>query len=72
MSKDTINVDGKDVVVREDTAKAYRGVNWALISIGAFIIILGVVFAIFFLGAASDGEINTPAGAGNGTGPSSR
>ena len=72
MSKDTIKVDGEDVVVREDTAKAYRGVNWALISIAAFILILSIVFGIFFLGAASDGEIKTPAGAANSTGPSSR
>lgn len=65
MSKEVIHRDGKDVVVREDTAKAFRGVNWALMSIGAFIIILGILFAIFFLGAAGDGSVQTPSQAAN-------
>jgi hypothetical protein len=39
MSKEVITVDGQDKVVREDTAKAYRGVNWALISLAAFVLI---------------------------------
>ena len=72
MSKDTIKVDGEEVVVREDTAKAYRGVNWALISIGAFILILGAVFAFFFIGAASDGDLQTPKQAANTTNTNSR
>jgi hypothetical protein len=65
MSKDVINVDGKDVVVREDTAKAYRGVNWALISIAAFAVIAGIVMFIFFAGSAADGKLETPANATN-------
>ena len=28
MAKDTITKDGEEVVVREDTAKAYRFVRW--------------------------------------------
>ena len=56
MSKDVINVRGEDVVVREDTAKAFRGVNWALLSIGAFIVITFILLFIFFFGAAT----NTP------------
>ncbi len=39
MSKEVINVDGEEKVVREDTAKAYRGSNWALMSLAAFILI---------------------------------
>ncbi len=39
MSNEVIKVDGDEVVVREDTAKAYRGVNWALMSLAAFILI---------------------------------
>ncbi len=39
MSKEVISVDGQEKVVREDTAKAYRGVNWALISVAAFVLI---------------------------------
>jgi len=61
MSKDVINVEGKDTVVREDTAKAYRGVNWAWLSIGGFIVILAIVFALLFLRAAKDGSVQSPA-----------
>lgn len=39
MSKQTITVDGEERVVREDTAKAFRGVHWALLSVAAFILI---------------------------------
>jgi len=60
MAKDVINVDGQDIVVREDTAKAFRGVHWALWSIGAFIVIAGILFVIFFIGAASDGNVERP------------
>jgi flagellar basal body-associated protein FliL len=61
MAKDVIHTDGEDVVVREDTAKAFRGVNWALISVAAFIIIVAVLFMVFFFGSAADGSIETPA-----------
>ena len=60
MAKDLINIDGQDEVVREDTAKAFRGVHWALVSIAAFVVITGVLFGIFFLGAVSDGKIESP------------
>ena len=65
MSKDVINVRGEERVVREDTAKAYRGVNWAYLSIGGFILIAAIVAAILFLGAARDGSIETPAQTAN-------
>ncbi len=61
MSKDVISVDGKDIVVREDTAKAYRGVNWALASVITFVAITAALFIIFTVTAASDGEVKTPA-----------
>lgn len=61
MSKEVIHIHGEDVVVREDTAKAFRGVNWAIISIAAFILITAFLFAVFFLGAARDGKIESPA-----------
>lgn len=48
MSKDVINVGGEKKVVREDTAKAYRGTVWALISVAAFIIIGAILFLAFF------------------------
>jgi len=65
MSKDVIKVDGEDTVVREDTAKAFRGVNWAIASIAIFIAIMLVLVFVFFLGSASDGKVESPAGAAN-------
>ena len=53
MSKDVITVHGEDVVVREDTAKAFRGVNWALLSIAAFVIIALFLLFTFFFSAAT-------------------
>lgn len=61
MSKDVIHVHGEDVVVREDTAKAFRGVNWAIVSIGAFVIISAILFFMFFVRAAKDGSVESPA-----------
>jgi hypothetical protein len=49
MSKQVITVEGEQRLVREDTAKAYRGVYWALISILAFIIIAAMLFFGGFL-----------------------
>ena len=60
MSNQVIHTNGEDVVVREDTAKAFRGVNWALLSIGAFILIAGILFLFFFWGSAKDGTIESP------------
>ena len=64
MSKQVITVDGQDTVVREDTAKAFRGVHWALLSLAAFILIAALLFLGGFLKVASDGRIdnNPPAG----------
>jgi len=62
MSKDVINVHGEDVVVREDTAKAFRGVNWAVISIGAFIAIMVIVAVVFFANSGSRGTVQDPRG----------
>ena len=46
MSKDVITVHGEDVVVREDTAKAYRGGDWAMISLAAFIVICELLLPV--------------------------
>ena len=61
MAKDVINIDGQDTVVREDTAKAFRGVNWMIIVLISFVVIVGVVTADFFIRAASVGTIESPA-----------
>ena len=54
MSKEVINVGGEEKVVREDTAKSYRGVVWALLSVGAFIIIAAILLIGGFLSTATD------------------
>jgi hypothetical protein len=61
MSKDVINVHGEKRVVREDTAKAYRGVNWAYASIIGFIIIAALIAAVLFMRGARDGNLDNPA-----------
>ena len=60
MSKDVIHMEGKDVIAREDTVKAFHGVNWALLSIAAFVLIAAALFIFFFLGATRDGSIESP------------
>ncbi|MFM9904624.1 MAG: hypothetical protein ACKVQJ_08655 [Pyrinomonadaceae bacterium] len=67
MSKDVIKVDGEDVVVREDTAKAYRFVHWGVITAAIGLIIMIALFAIFFWRAASDGKLVSPADSSKST-----
>jgi hypothetical protein len=61
MTKQVINVSGEDVVVREDTAKAYRGVYWALLSIGAFVLITALLFVGGFFAMLTGPAANAPA-----------
>lgn len=56
MAKDVINVGGEDKVVREDTAKSFRGTNWALVSIGGIILILALLLLGFFLKSATNDQ----------------
>lgn len=55
MSKEVINVGGEEKVVREDTAKAYRGTIWAILSVGAIIIIAAILLLGGFLTSVTDG-----------------
>ena len=61
MSKDVINVGGEDTVVREDTAKSYRGTIWALLSLAAILIIGAILFFGFGLGSMSSDDLKSPA-----------
>ena len=61
MAKDVIEVDGKDVVVREDTAKAYRFVHWGVVTAAIALAIIALLFFTFFWKAASDGKVESPA-----------
>ena len=60
MAKDVITVDGEERVVREDTARSYRGTIWALLSVLAFIIIAAILFLSGVIGGAADGGLQTP------------
>lgn len=61
MARDVVNVDGEDVVVREDTAKQSRFKVWGA-TVAALCLALMVVLAvIFFVRAGSDGKIESPA-----------
>jgi len=60
MSKDVVHIDGEDVVVREDTAKAFRGVNWAIVSIGAFVIIAALLLITFAVVGTRDSSTGSP------------
>lgn len=62
MSKDVIHVGGEDVVVREDTAKSYRGVVWALGSIGIILLVTAIIlFLVIFRSATDDKPATNPA-----------
>ncbi len=61
MAKDVIKVDGEDKVVREDVAKSYRGVIWALLSVGAFVIVALILLLGFLSTAVDDSTTKTPA-----------
>ena len=56
--KQTISVDGQEQVVREDTAKAFRGVHWALLSVAAFILIVLALFLGGVIKMGSDGGVD--------------
>ena len=60
MAKQLIDVDGREVMVREDVAKAYRGVNWMALSLAAFVLLVAVVAAFFLMTATSDGDVKPP------------
>jgi hypothetical protein len=60
MAKDVITVDGEERVVREDTAKSYRGIIWALTSVAIFIIILAVLVFSGALTRIFNGNIDSP------------
>ena len=60
MAKDVIHLHGKDLVVREDRARAFRGVRWGHIVV---IIGLGLMVALgigFFVYTSKDGTIESP------------
>lgn len=61
MSKQVITSQGEEHLVREDTAKSFRGTYWALFSIGAFVIIAAILFFGGFLSSLTGTSIDSPA-----------
>ena len=61
MSKQVITTHGEQHVVREDTAKSFRGVYWALFSIAAFIIIAAALFFGGVLTSLFGTSVDSPA-----------
>jgi hypothetical protein len=49
MANDIITVHGEDVVVREDTAKAFRFVRWGMITAGLCLSTMIILFIVLFL-----------------------
>jgi hypothetical protein len=60
MSKQVITAGGEEHLVREDTAKSFRGVHWALFSVAAFIIIVAILFFGGFLASLTDRGVQSP------------
>lgn len=61
MSKQVITTGGQQHLVREDTAKSFRGVYWALISVAAFVLIAAILFFGGFLTSLTTGRTDSPA-----------
>ncbi|MFN2413498.1 MAG: hypothetical protein ABR535_10675 [Pyrinomonadaceae bacterium] len=61
MANQAINLNGEEKVVREDTAKSFRGVHWALLSLLAFIVIAAIIFLTGLFSSVTDGGLQSPA-----------
>ena len=61
MSKQVITAGGEQHLVREDTAKSFRGVHWALLSLAAFVIITAILFFGGFLTSLTGRGLDSPA-----------
>ncbi|MEP7148327.1 MAG: hypothetical protein ABI857_05530 [Acidobacteriota bacterium] len=61
MSKQVITTGGEQHLVREDAAKSFRGVYWALFSLGAFVLIAAILFLGGFLVSLTGSSTDSPA-----------
>ena len=60
MSKEVINVGGEERVVREDTAKAYRGTVWILTVVGIVVVTAAILFLAFFGTSIFNNDLQSP------------
>ncbi len=61
MAKQVITEGGEQHLVREDTAKSFRGVYWALFSILGFIVVAAILFFGGVLTSLMGGDVDSPA-----------
>lgn len=61
MEEEVIKVDGEEVLVREDTAKAFRFRQFAYILAGLVLVSIIAFGAFFYLGASNADKIDKPA-----------
>lgn len=61
MSKQVITTHGEQHLVREDAAKSFRGVYWALFSVAGFVIVVAILFFGGFLKALTGDGVDSPA-----------
>lgn len=60
MTDKPIEVNGKEIVVREDTYKAYRAVHWMGIVLALMVLIVLVAFISGLFSAGVDGDLDSP------------
>ena len=68
MAKDVIHLHGKDLIVREDTARAFRGKHWAATVAIICLAIIALVTVGLFYKASRDGNIEIPGQLENSSG----
>ncbi len=68
MAKDVIHLHGKDLVVREDTARAFRGIHWAATVVIICLAIIAIVMGGLLYKASRDGKVESPAQLENSSG----
>lgn len=61
MSKQVITAGGEQHLVREDTAKSFRGFYWALFSLAALVIIAAILFFGGFVTSLTGRSMDSPA-----------
>lgn len=60
MAKDLIKVDGQEVIVREDTARAYRFVHWGVITAVICLAIIAVLCVTLLMRGSRNGTPESP------------
>ena len=68
MAKDVIHLHGKDLIVREDSARAFRGKHWAATVAIICLAIVALVTVGLLYKASQDGNIESPGQIENSSG----